>query len=143
MALKTYDPKKIVVIVGGAIITGFADGAFVRVERNNDTFSIASGSDGEVTRVKSNDKTGRITLTLQASSDSNDILSGFTALDELANAGVVPVLIKDVLGTSLATAARAWVVKPPAAEFGKEVGTREWVLETDELVWFVGGNSAN
>ena len=67
MALKTYDPKQISVIVGGAIISGFADGEFVTTERNEDAFTLNVGADGEGGRVKSNNKSGRITLTLPVS----------------------------------------------------------------------------
>ena len=71
---------------------------------------------------------------------SNAVLSGFAQLDETANAGVVPVTITDLNGASLYHADNAWVMKPPAGEHGKEAKAREWVLETDRLDWFEGGN---
>ena len=141
MALKTYDPKQISVIVGGAIISGFADGEFVTTERNEDAFTLNVGADGEGGRVKSNNKSGRITLTLQQTSDSNLVLSGYAQADELRNAGVVPALIKDLKGDTLISAARAWVVKVPATPYAKDMQTRSWVIETDELIPVVGGNS--
>jgi len=141
MALKTYDPAQISIIVGGAIMSGFADGEFVTTERNEDAFTIATGADGEVSRVKSNNKSGRITITLQQTADSNLILSGFAQADELRNAGVVPVLIKDLKGATLVTAARAWVAKAPATPYAKDVQNRTWILETDELVQVIGGNT--
>ena len=141
MALKTYDPKQISVIVGGAIMSGYADGEFVTSERNEDAYSMAAGADGEVSRVKSNNKSGRITITLQQTSDSNTILTAFAAADELSNSGVVPVIIKDLKGVTLVSAARAWIVKYPATPFGKDVQNRAWVLETDELIEIIGGNT--
>ena len=140
MAAKTYDPSKVQIIVGGFQITGFADGTFLSVARNADAFALYLGTDGEGTRAKSNNKSGRITFTLAQSSDSNAILSGFALADELSNSGIVPVLIKDGSGNSLYSAETAWIVKFPDSEFGKEVGTREWILETDALAVFVGGN---
>ena len=140
MALKTYDAKQVSIIVGGAIISGYADGSFVRVERNADQFSLVMGADGEATRSKSNNKSGRFTFTLQQSSDSNAILAGFAALDELSNNGIIPVLVKDNSGNSLHTAAQAWCVKYPSSEYAKESGTKEWVFETDELITFPAGN---
>lgn len=141
MALKTYDPKQISVIVGGAIMSGYADGEFVTSERNEDAYTMAAGADGEVSRVKSNNKSGRITITLQQTSDSNTILTAFAAADELSNSGVVPVFIKDLKGVTLVSAARAWIVKYPATPFGKDVQNRAWVLETDELIEIIGGNT--
>ena len=140
MAVKTYDPAQVAVIVGGFPITGFADGSFVTVERNADAFALYMGTDGEGTRAKSNNKSGRITITLAQSSDSNAILAGIAAADELRNAGVVPVMIKDNSGESLHVAETAWIVKVPNAEYGREIGTREWIIETDLLVSAVAGN---
>jgi len=140
MAVKTYDPSQVALIVGGFNITGFADGSFVTVARNADAFALYVGTDGEGTRAKSNNKSGRITITLAQSSDSNAILSGIASLDELSNNGVVPVLVKDSSGLSLYAAETAWIVKSPDSEFGKELGSREWIIETDNLAMFVAGN---
>lgn len=140
--VKTYDPKAVAVIFGGKIITGFGDGTFVVVERNEQTFNLKVGVDGEGTRAKSNNKSGKITLTLMQSSSSNDDLSAFAAADELSNTGVAPCLIKDSNGTTVCAAATAWIQKPANVEDAKEVGTRTWVIESDEVDMFVGGNNA-
>lgn len=140
MTVKTYDPSQVALIIGGFNITGFADGSFVTVARNADAFALYIGTDGEGTRAKSSNKSGRITITLSQSSDSNAILSAILLADELSNTGVVPVLIKDNSGTSLFAAETAWIVKAPDSEFGRELGSREWIIETDNLTPFVGGN---
>lgn len=136
----TYDPKQVAVIVGGKIMAGFADGSFVKLERNEQAFNLKIGVDGEGTRAKSNNKSGKITITLMQSSASNDDLSGFAAADELSNTGAVPCLVKDASGRTIASAVTAWVQKYADAEFAKEAMTRAWVLETDELIIFEGGN---
>lgn len=141
MALTTYDPKNVSVIIGGKIMSGFADGTFVTVERNEQAFNLKVGVDGEGTRAKSNNKSGKITIVLMQSSPSNDDLSAIAAADELTGAGIVPSLVKDNSGTSLATALTSWVQKYSNNEYGKEVTTRTWIMETDELQTFVGGNS--
>ena len=138
--LKTYDFAKVAVIVAGNIMSGFADGEVVTVERNEDAFSLQVGAEGEATRSKSNNRSGRSTLVLQQASESNAILSGLFKADELAGNGLFPVLIKDNSGNSLHAAEQAWIVKPPAASFGMESGSREWVIETDNLQMFDGGN---
>ena len=139
---RTYDPALVIINVDGRDISGFADGTFVGMERNNDAFTLTVGADGENTRAKSNDRSGRFTFTLQQSSPSNDILSEIASQDERANGGVVPVRVADKSGTTLGQAEKAWVVKKPATTFAKETENREWILETGELLLDVGGNVA-
>jgi hypothetical protein len=141
MSVKHYDPKKVSVIYGSQIITGFADGDFVTVERNEDAFSLLVGADGESTRSKNSNKSGKVTLRLLSSSASNDYLSEMQLADELSGNAPSGLMIKDTFGTSIATAATAWITKQPSSAYGKEAGTREWVIETDELIQFTGGNS--
>lgn len=138
--VKTYDPKNVSVIVGGKIVSGFTDGTFITAERTEDMWNMKVGVDGIGTRAKTNNRSGKYTITLHQSSSSNDDLSAFAAADELSDTGAVPVLIKDNSGRSLVTSATAWVKKYPNAEFAKEVSNRVWVLETDEMVIFEGGN---
>jgi len=136
----TYDPKNFRAIVGGNILQGFADGTFIKAERNDPAFNLKVGVDGEGTRSKSNNKSGKITITLMQSSSSNDDLSTLAAKDEASNSGVVPFFGEDGSGRSLFTALTCWVQKYPDSEFAKEVSTRTWVLETDDLEIFIGGN---
>lgn len=138
--LYQYDPSAVTVIYGGHIITGYADGTFVNVQRNEPMWAIKVGADGIATRVKSSNKSGRVTVTLQQSSPSNDVLSGLAIADEQAGTGALPILVRDGSGRSLATAGKAWNPQMPDAEFGKEVGDRVWVFETDSLNLFIGGN---
>lgn len=138
--MKTYDPSQVSIVIGGHTLSGFADGTFVTVVRDEDSWSLAIGTDGEGARAKSNNKSGTITVTLLQTSDSNRILSDFALADELSNSGVFPLLVKDASGNSLYTAETAWVQKPADSEFAREVGNREWTIRTDNLQVYVGGN---
>jgi hypothetical protein len=141
MAVRTYDPKKVLVIIGGVPMGGFADGEFVSVERTTDSFTKVSGADGITSRSKSNDRSGSMVLTLAQTSPSNKVLSGFALADEVANTGVVPILIKDAGGDSIFVSGFGWVKKPPAATYAKEIGNRAWNLDLADLDVFIGGNS--
>jgi hypothetical protein len=142
MSLATYDPRKITVTLGGTIVTGYADGTFVSVERTSDAFTMVTGADNLTTRTKTNDKSGTLTLTLQQTSVSNDIISGFASLDETANVGVFSLLVKDVLGTTLIQARSAWVRKLPVIEYGNELSNREWLIDFTDSSIVAGGNIA-
>lgn len=139
-ANSTYDPAKVIASWGGVPITGIADGTFLLAERNNPMWTTQTGSDGESCRSKSNDKSGKITVTLNQWSTTNDALSLATQIDEATNASALPFEIKDLNGTTLVYAEQAWPEKPANAEFGREAGSREWVFQTGKLEMFVGGN---
>jgi hypothetical protein len=140
--LGTYDPSQVTIVLGAIIVGGYADGTFVNVERNEDSFSLAVGSDGEACRAKTNNRSGRVTFTLGQWSITNQLLSALSNLDEVSPAGdgIVPLLVKDNSGTSLYSAEKAWITKPAAAANSREPENREWVVETNYLVVNVGGN---
>lgn len=140
MAVKEYNPGDVVITYGGRVISGFADGTFVNVSRNENAWSLQVGTDGEGTRSKSNNRSGQFSFSLMQSSDSNEYLSGLALVDEQSGDNALPLQVKDNSGTSIYNAETAWIVKVPDSEFSREAGPREWVLETDVLVSFVGKN---
>ena len=140
MSLQTFDPKEVSVIFGENIIRGFSESQ-VTVTRDNPAWEMVIGADGEATRVKSNDRSGTITITLQQSSPSNDDLSLIANADELSNAGLRPLYIKDNLGTSLFSAVTAYIEHIPEAAYGKTQNDRVWVIKTDNLIANLGGNA--
>lgn len=130
-------------LVGGFLISGFAEDEIVRVVRDADAFFKHVGTSGEVARVQNLNQAGQITIRLMQSSASNDDLSVLASLDVATSglAGAVPVLMKDPSGRSLNVAAFGWVKKIPDATFGKDVGSREWVIDCATLATFAGGNN--
>ncbi len=142
MALHTYDPSQVTIIFAGVPVSGFGEGTFVSVERNEDSFALQVGADGEATRAKSNNRSGTVTVTLIQSSIVNDAFSALVALDENSPGGdgIGPLLIKDLSGRTLVAAETAWIRKPATVEFAREATEREWVIETDRLNIFAGGN---
>ena len=142
MGVKNLDPKQVSIAFGPVLISGFADGTYVSVERNEDSFSLMVGADGEAARSKSNNLSGRVTVTLMQTSASNALLSAIAQVDERSSAGdgINPLLVKDNNGLDLYTAETAWIVKPATGSHGREAETREWVFETNELISFSGGN---
>src|SRR4051812_10926277 len=116
MGIASYDASKIVVTLGPSILTGWADGSFLTIERESDSFEDYVGSDGGVARSKSNDKRATATLRLRMDAASNDVLSAFLVADELNGAGVLPFMVKDLKGTTLVLAKEAWVMKPAPIE---------------------------
>ena len=139
--VRTYDPASVVCSIAGIVMSGYTEGTFIEVVRDEPTWSKIIGADGLVTRGKTNNFSGTLTLTLKQSSPSNDVLSGLLAIDEATNVGVFPVLIKDLSGNSTYFGARCWINQYPSSTFGKDISDRVWSLSMDEADMFVGSNA--
>lgn len=138
----SLDPSQFTMIVGGLPISGFPDGVFINIEYDEDHFNKESGID-LTTRVATGNYDASITITLQQTSASNDILSSFAELDRRGVGGVVPVLFRDSGGRTTMASDTAWVRRTPAAAFASGEGqNREWVLDVVDLVGLLGGNEA-
>lgn len=137
----TYAAEKVIVTVGGVIVSGFDDGDFVTVKYSEDRYTAKAGADGEVGRSKTASKMGEIEIVLSATSKANDELS---ALFNLAQIGgidpAIPIGIADLSGRSFAAASNAWIKTSPDMVFGKEIGSRTWTLQAADLVISYGGN---
>lgn len=140
--LRTYDPKQVSLIYGGQIVTGFAEGSFITVERNEDSANIQVGAQGDTTRTVSNNKSGRITVVLQQTSPSNAVFDAQRIAMELSGAGVASLLGKDNGSGDKWAGAKTWPVKPPPMGYAAETSNREWILETDDLQMTIAGQLA-
>lgn len=130
---KTFNLKRCLITVNGVPVSGFADGDAVTAARNEDSYSLTIGADGERLRNRSNNNSGRLTFNLMYSSPLNTVFQGLNTLDESTGLGQAAILITDLNSGSSAFAAQAWVVKPPDLTLGMEAGAREWVFETGDL----------
>lgn len=128
MAVQTYSPGDVALSIGGNLITGFADGTFISVEREVDAMTKVVGADGEVSRTRSANYSGALTLTLKQTSDGNRILGTYLANDETDGSGIFDVLLTDNLDNKL-FAAEGWCRKGPTEEYASEEGSREWVID--------------
>ena len=142
MSVYTYSPEEVRVIVGGVPMSAFADGTFVNVTRDEQAYNKVTGADGRTSRARTANRAGAITITLQQTSPSNDVLSGFMLADEAGDQGVVSVMIKDSSGRTLHFCAAAWVQQMPDQDFSKDIENREWILDCSRIDSFVGGNQA-
>lgn len=140
MSVRTYNPASVTFIYAAKIITGFADDSAIVVERMSDTWNDSVGTDGYVTRARSNDNRGTITLTLAQTSPSNDDLQALALADELTGQGAAECLLRDASGRTICSGDSAWLVKPSQVEFGRSITNRQWVLRVSNLIMAVGGN---
>lgn len=143
MSLKVYDASQVTLVFMGIVIdSGFADGEFCTIEQTEKDFDAVVGTDGEVTRTKTNNRHATIKVKLMQTSDGNAFLSALNNLDLATpgGAGVGPMLIRDRQGTSVYAAQHCWIAQPPNVSYDRSATPREWTLEVADLDRLDGGN---
>jgi len=138
--LKTYDAGDVSVVIGTRALSGLAEGTFVTVARAEQTFTKVVGADGEVTRSKTNNKSGTYEITLLQGSSDNAFLSALHLADENTGAGIFPAGVKDNSGSSLHFGQQCWIQKPADAPYGRDAAERVWTIEIADMETFIGGN---
>lgn len=136
---KQYDPDLIAMSFRGIPMFGIMSGTFVSAERAEDAFSMDVGAAGDVTRVRSRNRTGTVKFTLKAESPINDLLSAVALEDELFGTGLGTLFIENLNGTTALVAPIAWIQKMPTVEYATEASGREWTIACESLEMFVGG----
>ena len=139
--MATYNPSSVALIIAGVIVEGYADGTFIKVKRNKDLYSQKVGAYGDVVKVRSADKSGTLSVTLLATSNTNDFLSALLLADEAASNGTteVPLMLKDNNGNTI-IAGNGHIKGWPEVDISVDVPNREWTLNMSCLQIFIGGN---
>ena len=124
--LTVYDFDQVSCLVGPIICDGFAEGEGIVIESASPIFTKYVGADGKVTRTKTLDRSGKVTITLAQSSLTNDKLSALALLDQSApnGAGVGPLFIRDKSGRGLWAAEQCWVAEFPQVDLKNAVTSR-------------------
>lgn len=142
MAVFTYDPKALVVIFAGQIVSGYSDDDLIDVELDDDLWYKRTGVDGEVARALSNNHNGKVTVRLMQSSATNDSFSAAVNVDVATGFGVTPLLARDGSGRTFFAADQAWIKRLPKTGWKKGATFWEWEIDCGRLNVFIGGNNA-
>lgn len=142
MAVREYDPDQVLVYFAGRRLQGFADGEFITVAQDSDGFGDVVGTDGEVSRSKTNDRRAVATVKLMQTSDSNDFLSTVhqSDLDAPNGAGVGTFIMQDLSGRTLVHDDAAWVQKFPDTSNDRTSKGVDWAIRLPSPTRVVGGN---
>jgi hypothetical protein len=128
----TYDPKKVIITLGGVPIGGYADGTFIQVDPNSETWIRKVGADGEVSRSLSNDNTHTIQITLKQMSLSNLYLRTVMFADKLTGLGILPFSIIDLSTGESHFWPQVWVSTTPPLGRAKEETDIQWTIHTGQ-----------
>ena len=128
----TYDPKEVVLQIGPTLISGYADGTFITIARDdNEIYKKHVGAGGEVARTRNNNISGAITFSIKSTSPSR------IALDILKQQpGQFPVTVINNSNRKFTAAAiNAWMKVEPDVEFADEESMIEYVVDCADLTF--------
>lgn len=140
----TIDLTLTAVTLGVHRIRGLAPGDSVSIEFDSDAFTKVQGVDGEGYWIKIANTGATMSVSVIASSLSNDVLSGLHLADKQAPGGLV-LPFKAGGGPSERTslvAARARITKFPPVTWSDSGPVRVWPMGTTTLRGFIGGVGA-
>ncbi len=121
-----YSPAKMVLTVGPNVITGYHDGTHIKAEHEEDAWSRLIGNDGGGAWILNPNESGYIEFTLRATSPSNAILDALADVDRRSALGVVPCMVRDLFGNDQVHTDAGRIVRKPAMEWEKNLGSRTW-----------------
>lgn len=138
-----YCPESVNCLIAGFIpVTGFVDGTFISVDKDEMPYSSIRMPDGTVARKYNNSQTYTITLTLHNGAETNNLLTKMWQLDELTQRGKFPLLIKDQSGSDLLFSTESWIEGIPSLTKSNAIDSRVWVIKSAYAVINIGGNES-
>jgi hypothetical protein len=147
--LATFAPNDVTVVLTqqssgiSHILSGFSEDSIVSIERNAETYSLYTGADNTNTRIYNANTSAQITVSLQQTSSSNDVLSQLYINDAASrdSTGLFSISVVDNSGRSSYFAEEAYIAVVPNSQFANSMQTRDWVIHAVRLDTYIGGNS--
>jgi hypothetical protein len=130
-ALREWNINECAISFAGVLFPGGgADGEVLTIEMEADDYGDVVGSDGEVARFRTNDRRATATLKLMQTSAMVPQLMAISNADlaALNGAGVGAFQVANLTTGERFEAPEAWIKKQPSLSYGREVGTREFVI---------------
>ena len=138
--ISLIDPSEFKLNIMGVNVTGFTKGTFVTVSRNDPTFTQKRSLKGKTQVRKNSNSFYTFNFVLDSGVSSNAWIHVLYQMQESYGiAFPIPVLFRDVMGTSTFFCKAAYFQEPQAT-FGNESTTREWNLVCNEVTHVIGSN---
>lgn len=145
--LATFAPNDVSVILTQSStgiahqIGGYSEDSIVNIEWTTPRYSLYTGADNTGTRVFNASNSATLTVSLQQTSASNDVLSQLFNNDGRNSDGLFSVQVKDTSGRSIYFSDSAYIGVRPNAGYSNSMMTRDWVIQAFNLEGYAGGNS--
>jgi hypothetical protein len=143
VSVTNYDPKEVILIIGGHAVEGVSPGTFFSITRNSPLYTQTVGARGSAINTKMHDNTAKLKVKLMQDSISNDALSAFMVADRLKSGGILfPMALTHTSGATVAADPGIVFDTMPSLDFSDSTVDREWVFACGNLTVFIGGQSA-
>lgn len=145
MAVKTYSPLDMVILVAGQQVTGFSDTDMLAIALDEPKFVKYTGVGGDSSRSHNVANGATITFQLSQTSSANDLFSTILLADTKNPTGnnVVNVEVRDPNSGTKFLAIDSWIQGMPEVSYAKEISVREWVFDVPELTYTIKGSQGD
>jgi hypothetical protein len=123
------------------ILEGRISDEFFGQEYDNDTWEHEGDGQGNGTRTKNPNDSGMLTITLSASSPTNDVLSALVLRDKVTEDVVGVLTLRDLSGTSTLIGSGAYIPRMTSLQFARARGQRVWRFKCTSIDAFAGGHN--
>lgn len=121
-----FDASEVILLLGGYQPVGFATDTKIVVSKTGDIVTPYSGTDGDTSLALQRNKLGTLTMSLQNTSESNEVLTAFHQQMYLTRVVAFPVYLQDPRGFGLVTV--GWIQSQPDMTVGSEIQSVDWVI---------------
>lgn len=121
-----YDPSNITLSLGGWQPYGFASDTKIVISKSNDIINPYAGTDGDVSLALSRNRLGTMTISLQRTSDANEVFAGYAQTMYSTREVAFSVYLEDPRGYYISTI--GWLQSQPEDTMGDTIGTNDWVI---------------
>lgn len=134
----TYSPTDVYLTLGEYPVAGWQD---ITIERSVAGFKPTRGIRGKNGRIRNNDTSATITLTLSQFSPSNNILNEIHTQDLQYGTGRIELQLADKSGDSVFKSNEAYIEDFPATKYSDSFESRVWKIFCQKTDWKLGGNT--
>lgn len=133
---KTHNPTEISITFGDYPINSGRAEEFCVSEYTEELYTMVPDAEGNITRVKSANRSATVKLKLLRTSDAHRTLTQLylTAGDAPNGQDIAPLYIRDRNGGLVEHGEEAWISKPPPLAHGKAPGEVEWEFMVARLI---------
>lgn len=134
----TYSPTDVQLVISGYVIQGWNS---LSISRTTPEYKLIRGVRGKHTRVRSQDTSCSLIVSLSQSSPTNDVFSDVLKEDRETGNGKLKIILKDSSGSSRFESSEAYITGYPTSSYTDGFESREWTIFCQESNFIVGGNS--